>query len=971
MVARLARLFCPLTLFLVCFGPVLARDRQFGFRDAADFYYPLHLRVQQEWQAGRLPLWEPEENAGTPLLGNPAAAVLYPGKLIYAVLPYPWAARVYVIAHSALSYAAMLLLMRGWGLSPAASTLAALGYAFGGPVLLQYCNVIFLVGAAWMPLAFYFGDRWLLRREYRAACALALVLCMQCLGGDPEAAYVSVCALGAYVLGLALVTRGRLQTRRLALGVFGILLVYVSLLSWKLWAEPLGSGTGKAWSPSAERLAALGWAAAVTAVFLRWLRRGRTWGLEGRLLGLAGSALLALLIGAIQVIPVLEFISLSHRGSGGQTPASIYDFSIHPARLAEALWPNLFGTISQGNHRWLEALPPTFDYQIWLESLYVGGPILILGLAATSLRRGPARRVWLTATALIALAAGLGPYGSPRFWAGSLSAAPADGSAESAPGPSDQNGISSPSGVGGVYWFMATALPGFSAFRYPGKLLVLASLALCALAACGWDELVRAGPRRAFRLASTCLAVTLTALLLLKLPSGRERMIRFLDLHPDLTTTVFGPLQTAGAVADSSEALLHAAVVLSACLPLFRWSRRSPGPSGIAIVCLIAADLGVAHAPLIHTVPQQIFEARPKALEMIERAELKNPAEGPYRIHRMPNWAPAAWLNQGAASRIETIVRWERDSLRPKYAITEGSSYTLTKGTVELADYLAFFDILRIRLDEATSRRHGFSSGYEVVYHTRRGYDLWNTRYFILPARLALGSRFRGVLSFLPRTTEIDPQPGAFEGPDGDRLRNIWLREHDVQILRNEAAFPRAWIVHRARFQEPITSQIPAALKRTMDEILYQDDELWHEDGRKVHDPRALAWLEVASARREDIGRRLSGANPDPAEFVRVELYQPQRVELSALLRSTGLVVLADTYYPGWELCIDGLPASIVRTNRAMRGALVPAGSHRLVYTYRPRSLVWGGALSTIGIAICIGLFVPRIPCSKRRETFC
>ena len=136
------------------------REHQFGFRDAADFYYPLQLRVQQEWRAGRLPLWEPEENGGVPLLGNPSAAVLYPGKLIYAVFSYPWAARIYVIAHVALAFAAMWIMMHGWNVSPSGASLAALGYAFGGPVLLQYCNVIFLVGAAWMPLAFHHAHRW-------------------------------------------------------------------------------------------------------------------------------------------------------------------------------------------------------------------------------------------------------------------------------------------------------------------------------------------------------------------------------------------------------------------------------------------------------------------------------------------------------------------------------------------------------------------------------------------------------------------------------------------------------------------------------------------------------------------------------------------------------------------------------------------------------------------------------------------
>ncbi len=228
---------------------------------------------------------------------------------------------------------------------------------------------------------------------------------------------------------------------------------------------------------------------------------------------------------------------------------------------------------------------------------------------------------------------------------------------------------------------------------------------------------------------------------------------------------------------------------------------------------LLTLDLGLANAHLIHTVPQRVFDARPRALEVIDRAESKDPARGPYRIHRMPNWAPAVWLSQGAPDRIETILRWERDNLRPKYAITEGASYTITKGTAELSDLLPFFDTLRIRLDAETAAGNGFPPGYEVVYHTRRGFDLWNTRYFILPARLAFGSRFRGVLSFLPRTTEIDPPPGAFDGPEGERLRNTWLRENDVQILAQRSRLsarldrppgPLSGSDHRSRFDRSL-----------------------------------------------------------------------------------------------------------------------------------------------------------------------
>ena len=81
---------CFAALIIACFGDALFRGRQFGYRDAGHFYYPLYERVQQEWNAGRWPLWEPEENAGMPLLGNPTAAVLYPGKVIFALFLIRW-----------------------------------------------------------------------------------------------------------------------------------------------------------------------------------------------------------------------------------------------------------------------------------------------------------------------------------------------------------------------------------------------------------------------------------------------------------------------------------------------------------------------------------------------------------------------------------------------------------------------------------------------------------------------------------------------------------------------------------------------------------------------------------------------------------------------------------------------------------------------------------------------------------------
>ena len=192
-------LSCFGALFLICYAPALFNDRQFGYRDAGNYYYPLNKRVQAEWNAGRWPLWEPEENAGMPLLGNPTAAVLYPGKLVFALLPYAWAARTYVAGHSALAFLFMVILMRTWGTSLFGSALSALSYAFCAPILFQTCNVIYLIGAAWLPLGIHAVDGWVRLGRRWSLLELAIVLSMQVLGGELQAAYL----LGVAGIGYA------------------------------------------------------------------------------------------------------------------------------------------------------------------------------------------------------------------------------------------------------------------------------------------------------------------------------------------------------------------------------------------------------------------------------------------------------------------------------------------------------------------------------------------------------------------------------------------------------------------------------------------------------------------------------------------------------------------------------------------------------------------------------------------------
>ena len=86
--------------------------------------------------------------------------------------------------------------------------------------------------------------------------------------------------------------------------------------------------------------------------------------------------------------------------------------------------------------------------------------------------------------------------------------------------------------------------------------------------------------------------------------------------------------------------------------------------------------------------------------------------------------------------------------------------------------------------------------------------------------------------------------------------------------------------------------------------------------------------------------------------------YEPDRVELKATLDRPGLVVLADVYYPGWTLAIDGRPATIERANRMMRAAAVDRGEHTLAFTYRPASFRIGLVVTCAALAGLIPLGV-------------
>lgn len=134
--------------------------------------------------------------------------------------------------------------------------------------------------------------------------------------------------------------------------------------------------------------------------------------------------------------------------------------------------------------------------------------------------------------------------------------------------------------------------------------------------------------------------------------------------------------------------------------------------------------------------------------------------------------------------------------------------------------------------------------------------------------------------------------------------------------------------------------------------------------------PRARMGLEIRPVKNEaDAEQMVRSSKFDPRREVVVESDQPlgsgegevtwkartpDRIELDVVAKQSGVLVLADADYPGWEAEIDGRETPILRANLAFRAVAVPAGAHRVVMRFRPspaRHGLIGMGLALAGVA--------------------
>jgi hypothetical protein len=94
--------------------------------------------------------------------------------------------------------------------------------------------------------------------------------------------------------------------------------------------------------------------------------------------------------------------------------------------------------------------------------------------------------------------------------------------------------------------------------------------------------------------------------------------------------------------------------------------------------------------------------------------------------------------------------------------------------------------------------------------------------------------------------------------------------------------------------------------------------------------------------------------------------YENQSVTIGASLTRPGILVLADSYYPGWKAYLDDKEVKIYRANLFFRAVTVPAGNHVVKFLYEPASFKIGLVVSAATIVSLIVITIIVILRSRR-----
>jgi hypothetical protein len=201
--------------------------------------------------------------------------------------------------------------------------------------------------------------------------------------------------------------------------------------------------------------------------------------------------------------------------------------------------------------------------------------------------------------------------------------------------------------------------------------------------------------------------------------------------------------------------------------------------------------------------------------------------------------------------------------------------------------------------------------------------DLYGVKYIISVTPIEDGNHFELIYS-------------RIEGLQG-RKEDL-LKENTIKLYKNHHVLPRAWLVKDFRILD--AHKILFTMIR---KDFYPDKEVLLEEV-----PPSLTLPHKGGGGGGGV----------------VQLILEKNNELHLRVRTTGdtLLVLSDTYFPGWKAFVNGKETKIYRANYAFRAIALGAGINHVEFVYDPVSFKLGAIITFLTIMVClvIGLVTRR-----------
>ncbi len=109
-------------------------------------------------------------------------------------------------------------------------------------------------------------------------------------------------------------------------------------------------------------------------------------------------------------------------------------------------------------------------------------------------------------------------------------------------------------------------------------------------------------------------------------------------------------------------------------------------------------------------------------------------------------------------------------------------------------------------------------------------------------------------------------------------------------------------------------------------------------------------------------------ANKASAAETKIVHYANSDVVIESTLAGSGILVLTDSYYPGWRVFIDGREGKILRANHFFRGVQLAPGSHRVEFRYDPLSFRIGMAISLVSLLVLTAISLALVYVRHQRH---